>query len=270
MKKLQSKNKQLSLKELSHEVLYKLIRRECMALCIENYYNTSDAKEIADKLVNSALFGKYENAPNIARVGQAYFEGLSSKETAEKYRNDSRKWIRQLRQECSPSLLPIDKFRLEIDEAWDYGAKLGNLHLDRNLKAFAGLIRIFHQGSGTEIHLDRLDWDLKEIDDADTKVMIQLAVNVYLDLPETGGQVKLWKISPTRKEYEYYRNKNSYGLDEKKLGEPDFIFSPKVGDLWIFRASELHQVVETGDGRRVTQSCFLGFRGEKEHLIVWS
>lgn len=262
--------KLLSLKELSNEALHQLIRRECMAIRIEKYYETSIAKEIANKFVNSSLYGKYKNAPNIARVGQAYFEGSSSEEAAEKYRKDSRKWIRQIRKSCFPFLLPIDRFRLEIDEAWDYGAKLGNLHLDRNLKAFAGLVRIFHQGSGTEIHLDRLDWDLREIDKGETKVMIQLAVNIYLDLPKTGGEVKLWKISPTKKEYENYRIKNSYGLDETKLPKPDYVFSPKAGDLWIFRASELHQVVEAGDGQRVTQSCFLGFRGENEHLVVWS
>jgi predicted 2-oxoglutarate/Fe(II)-dependent dioxygenase YbiX len=166
--------------------------------------------------------------------------------------------------------LPIDRFRLEIDEAWGRGAKLGNLHLAKNLKAFAGLVRIFSQGSGTEIHLDKLAWDLEQIDQANTEVMIQLAVNVYLDLPESGGEVKLWRISPDKKEYEKYRNKNSYGLDEGKMPKPDLVFKPKIGDLWLFRASELHQVVEAGKGRRVTQSCFVGFRGDDEYLIIWS
>lgn len=258
------------LQKLSHKALLDLAQRDYMALHIKNYYDESVARQIADKFCNSKLFGKYENAPNIARVGQAYFEGLSSEETAEKYRKDSRNWIRQLREECMPYLLPIDRFRLEIDEAWDYGAQLGNLHLDQNLKAFAGLVRIFYQGSGTEIHLDRLDWDLRAIDKADTGVMIQFAVNVYLDLPKTGGEVRLWKISPNRKEYESYRNEDSYGLNEKKLPKPDLVFRPNPGDLWLFRASELHQVVEAGSGRRVTQSCFVGFRGDDNHLVVWS
>lgn len=255
---------------LTQDSILDLIRRNCMALHIENYYDSGVAKKIADTLCNSALFGKYENAPNIARVGQAYFEGLSSEATAEKYRSDSRKWLRQLRAECHPDILPIDRFRLEIDEAWDYGAKLGNLHLDRNLKAFAGLVRIFHQGSGTEIHLDQLQWDLSAVDKAETDVMMQLAVNVYLDLPSSGGEVRLWKISPTKKEYENYRNKDGYGLDERKMPKPDLVFCPKLGDLWLFRASELHKVVESGEGRRVTQSCFVGYQGDTSHLIMWS
>jgi hypothetical protein len=262
--------KTLKLKNLTHEAVSDLVHRNVMAIHVENYYDPALAKKIADKLCKSSLFGKYENAPNIGRVGQAYFEGLSSEKSAEKYRSDSRKWLSKLRSDCSPYILPIDRFRLEIDEAWGRGAKLGNLHLAKNLKAFAGLVRIFSQGSGTEIHLDNLAWDLEKIDKANTEVMTQLAVNVYLDVPDSGGEVKLWRISPDKKEYEKYRNKNSYGLDEAKMPKPDLIFKPKIGDLWLFRASELHQVVEAGKGRRVTQSCFVGFRGDDEYLIVWS
>jgi hypothetical protein len=257
---------------LSRDDLMALIRRDVMGLRIPAYYTPKLSKEIADKLRSSKLFGKYENAPNIGRVGQAYFEGLSSKDAAEKYRKDSRTWLSQLREECSPYILPIDRFRLELDEAWHRGAKLGNLHLDEdvNVKAFAGLLRVFSQGSGTEIHADELEKDLSAIDQAKTDVLSQLAVNVYLDLPQSGGEVKLWKIRLTKKEYEKYQNKGSYGLDSSKLPVPDLVFTPAAGDLWLFRASELHQVVEAGQGTRVTQSCFVGFRGEDQYLIVWS
>jgi hypothetical protein len=264
-----------TLERLTHDAITAVVMRHVMALRIPKYYEPALSKEIADKLCASQLFGRYKNAPNIGRVGQAYFEGLSSKESAENYRKQSRTWLEQLRAECSPYILPVDRFRLELDEAWHRGARLGNLHFDndesdKNVKAFAGLVRVFNEGSGTEIHADELEKDLDAIDQGRTDVLSQLAMNVYLDLPASGGEVKLWKIRLTKKEYEKYQIKGSYGLDPKKLPPPDFSFSPQTGDLWLFRANELHQVVEAGAGRRVTQSCFVGFQGEDRSLIIWS
>lgn len=258
------------LEHLTQEALLDLIHHRCMAVHIPDYYDNDTARKIAEKLCKSSLFGKYENAPNIARVGQAYFEGYASEEAAERYRTKSREWNRQLRKECLPYILPIDRVRLDLDEAWDYGAKLGNVPGDRNLKAFAGLARIFSEGSGTEVHLDELNWDLPTIDKSETEVMNQFAVNVYLQLPSAGGEVKLWKRRLTKKEYDSMRNHGSYGVNPEKLPDPDLIFTPKQGDLWLFRASELHQVIESGKGQRVTQSCFVGFRGEDKHLVIWS
>lgn len=256
-------------KRLTHEAISDLLRKKHMAICIRKYYEPKLAKEIANEFCRSSLFGKYKNAP-IYRAGRAYFEGYSSKKQAEKYRRYSTSWIRRIRKEGGPYLLPVDRFRLELDEAWHFGAHLGNLLEPTRIKAFAGLVRVFNKGSGTEIHQDKLDWDLKAIDGGETQVMSQLAVNIYLDMPKQGGQVRLWRESLNKKEYDYLRNKDSYGVDELKLPKPDFVFRPKAGDLWLFRASELHQVVESGAGRRVTQSCFVGFWGDNEHLIVWS
>tara|TARA_R110001583_G_scaffold181005_2_gene338218 strand:- start:885 stop:1697 length:813 start_codon:yes stop_codon:yes gene_type:complete len=263
--------KVLNLTSLDNDSINKLFTSEYMAIRIKNFFTPEVSRTLAEKYCKHPDFGKYANAKLIGRVGQAYFEGLEGEANKELYRDKSRDWLASLRSACAPYIQPMDRLRLELDEAWINGARLANIQ-NRNTKAFAGLVRVFEEGSGTEIHQDKASWDAMEIDGFETEITMQLAANVYLELPSQGGSVDLWDLSLKKHEYEEKRNNGSYGVNPKELGlgNPEAHFSPQIGDLWIWRADKLHRVNDAGKGRRVTQSCFIGYRGTNRELIIWS
>ncbi len=211
---------------LSENVIKDLAEGRCNAVRIPEYYSQSDATAIADAVCKSSMFGYYENAPKIGRVGQAYFEGLASETAAERYRRNSTLWNTQLRECCWPRMLPVDRLRLELDEIWSGGSMLLVLG---GLTTFAGLLRVFSEGSGTEIHNDHLEWDATEIDCQSTSLDTQLTANIYLDMPQDGGHVNLWAGHISKERYEKIRNPGSYGVKPSEVGPPDVVYTPAQG-----------------------------------------
>lgn len=135
---------------------------------------------------------------------------------------------------------------------------------------FAGLLRIFGEGSAAEPHQDHFDWDasLHEIYEA-TYYPAQLAANVYLRLPERGGELAIWPVSLRRTEYERMR-KGEYGVDPAQLRAEPVVLTPRLGELILFNARMVHAVYPPELGNRVTWSSFIGYRGDSEPLTIWS
>ncbi|MFM7852644.1 MAG: hypothetical protein ACKO96_12205, partial [Flammeovirgaceae bacterium] len=164
---------------------------------------------IADRMLKMDIYGDYENAPLIGRIGQAFFESQTSAETTERYWKNAICWVRMMREVCQPYLTPIDKLRLEMDEVWPMGSSLGSLE---GRRMFAGLARVFKEGAYAEAHQDVLSWDTPESISA-KKISGQIAANTYLKMPKHGGELKLWRVELSREEYEKIKIKDSYGLD---------------------------------------------------------
>lgn len=246
--------------------LNRVINREVAALRVPNYFSEDMSREIAERLIGSELYGRYVNAPQIGRVGQAFFESQASETSKARYEANAVAWMREIREGCSPFLSPIDKFRVEMDEVWPPGTKLGSLS---SCKLFAGLARHFDEGSEAEPHNDVLAWDAPGDPDAE-KVISQLAWNTYLKVPEEGGELTLWDVWPTKDEYEDMRVPGSYGLQRGMLPEAIASIKPEVGEMIIFDPARVHAVEKIIAGSRVTWSCFAGYMGDAEPLMLWS
>jgi len=252
--------------ELCIDDLNDVLSKKVAAIRIPKYYQPNLCAEISRRLISSQFYGRYVNAPNIGRVGQAFFESQASEKSKEAYKAKSIEWIREIREGCAPHLSPIDKLRLELDEVWPPGATLGDIG---GAKMFAGLARHFDVGSEAEPHTDVLAWDA--LDEPNAKsVRGQLATNTYLTIPEKGGELTLWDVWPNREEYEKMRVVGSYGLKRDLLPEPIATIKPEVGELIIFHPQRVHAVEKIEAGSRVTWSCFLGHRSNDQPLIMWS
>lgn len=252
--------------EITQNDLRALIEGTASAVRVPKYYGGKAADDIAKMLLGSSLHGKYVNAPDIGRVGQAFFESQANEEARRKYETDAVKWIRELRAGLAPNLTPIDKVRLELDEVWEAGAQLATMN---GRKMFVGLARTFSEGSYAEPHQDIFAWDAPDAPEA-SRVTKQLAVNVYLKMPEQGGGLTLWPVSFNQADYKARQIEGSYGLRKEELPAPSAEIQPQVGDLIFFNANNVHSVERIGKGTRVTWSSFIGYQGDAAPLILWS
>ncbi|AXK79660.1 2OG-Fe(II) oxygenase [Pseudolabrys taiwanensis] len=252
--------------EVTRGDLSELFNGTLTAIRIPDFYSPDAAAAISRALLKSDLHGTYENAPAIGRIGQSFFETQASDDAARRYKKNSIKWIRELRAGLHPHLTPIDRIRLEMEELWPAGAQLGTMN---GTKMFAGLARTFAEGSYAEPHQDILAWDAPTQPEA-REITSQVAMNVYLTMPEAGGSLTLWDISYDQQEYDRRRIKDSYGLRREELPVPTATLQPRVGELILFNATKVHAVEIIQRGQRVTWSCFIGYRNDQSPLMLWS
>lgn len=251
---------------LNQEALVALIGGEVIAIRVPNFYPEDICARIATRIRKSDMYGHYVNAPEIARVGQAFFESVASTRLRKIYHAEAVEWIHAMRACCEPYLSPIDKLRLVLDEIWPSGSRLGTL---QGKKMFIGLARFFDAGAGAEPHQDVLAWDAPGVEEAE-RIEVQIAANVYLKIPQGGGDLLIWPVTLSREEYERARIQGSYGVHGSMLPYAPVRISPKPGELILFNSHLVHAVERAREGQRVTWSCFVGSQGAHQTLMMWS
>lgn len=235
-----------------------------LAARIPNYYPAELASEMANRLREHKDFNHYTNAPDIGKLGSPFYDTVGDAELELAYWRDAASWNRTVRSVFAPSMSPIDRVHVELDESWP-----GGLHLLRNSNgepAFAGLARVFGDGAQALPHVDRLEWDAPphRVDIVPKK---QIAMNVYLEMPRQGGELVIWNYKPNRHEHERLRIPGSYGLDRAKLPEPAHVITPSVGELIVFDAQNVHAVQPSWRTPRVTVSFFIIVSSTREAFM---
>jgi predicted 2-oxoglutarate/Fe(II)-dependent dioxygenase YbiX len=97
----------------------------------------------------------------------------------------------------------------------------------------------------------------------------QLAANVYLKMPEQGGELQIWQTELSPEEFDQMRG-DSYGIQPDLLGAPEVQIRPGPGDLIIFNSRKMHAVTPGKGDLRLSLSCFVGYRGPAMPLTFWS
>jgi hypothetical protein len=251
---------------LSQDGLQSLANNELDVIRVKRFCEKDLCGEISRRMLGSRLYGRYENAPLIGRVGQALYESQASTEANRRYWTSARQWIQELRLACSPWLTPIDKLRLELDEIWSTGAAQGSLD---GRKMFVGLARVFEENSTAEPHQDVLEWDVPESPTA-RRLHGQLAANIYLQMPPSGGQLAIWPVELSREQYNAMQLPGTYGVDAELLQCPPVRLRPEEGELILFNSRRVHAVEAPIGGPRITWSCFIGIPEDGKSLMMWS
>ena len=163
-----------------------------------------------------------------------------------------------------PYLSPMDRLRLELDEEWKHGASLLDLG---DGKMFCGLFRVL--SGGVLAHEDKLERDHHRELPERLNYTAQLAANIYLNVPDQGGNILSWNKSLGDHEYDELRG-DSYGIEPKLLGPESSSIKPCTGDLIFFNPRKPHAITPSKGGERVTISTFILYGGSKKPLYFWS
>ncbi|MGL5866203.1 MAG: hypothetical protein ACRCYX_10095 [Dermatophilaceae bacterium] len=152
--------------------------------------------------------------------------------------------LRWQREVVAPSLGPIDKLRLELDEALPGGAGLTRR---RGVLQFAGVGRIMER-SDVSVHADAGRTEC-------------LTANVYLRMPGTGGGTTIWRYDA-----DYRRAGRSYlfAPGEIPAGTPEVTFRAEPGALVIWDPTRPHAILPFSQGVRVTVQTWVQVRPDSD------
>lgn len=261
---------------LTHGDFLDLAQGKYLALHIPNYYPQPESKLISQALIQQQTLERYLRAPDIGvqRTGITFFETNGSIEILERYYEQALLLIQHLRQVCFPYLSPIDKLRLDLSDMWLASAGIENIH---NRTMLAGIGRVFEDGFELPPHQDILSRDILDGALPPTHVyedlITQLSTNIYLQIPETGGELEIWESKPSVSEQQEIRDadyKYEGIIDRANLPPATITIKPEAGDLILFDSGRIHAVCSSTGGPRVSMSMFIGYRGKDKPLSYWS
>jgi len=241
-----------------------LIANKIQVLRIPNFIPKETCGSISVGL-KSTGYDDYRNAPQVGRIGMSYFETGRDPEIEDHYFQNALRNINLLRRACAPYPCPMDTFRCLVDEMWTPGCTLQTLY---GRKMFVGLSRSMKPGVPLKAHHDMFARHAPDTPEAESLIS-QFGVNVYLDVPETGGELAMWDTEISDDEFLEKRG-DDYAIPLNQLGPHDYAVKPEIGDLILFNARKLHAVLAGTGTDRLTISAFLGYRGDAEPLSVWS
>jgi hypothetical protein len=196
----------------------------------------------------------------VHRLGTPYNSTYGDAERRTAYYQHALPDTRRVRGACDPYLSPIDRFRLELDEAWPGGAVLGRFD---GHPMFAGMCRVV----GAELsHLGGAQPHFDSLPPAVEPLVAQFSTNIYLDVPRTGGELELWDVPPLSPA-EIARRRPDQDLRAEL--PPPILLKPRIGELIAFNTRRPHAVRAFPHGRRVSLQCFWGIRSDGT-IAVWN
>ena len=129
---------------------------------------------------------------------------------------------------------------------------------------FGGTVRDL--SSGVPLHFDGFHEFPGEADDTP---VVQLTFNCYLQMPEAGGELEVFRRQ-WLPEDEAHRGQEYFYPDEVVAGQPRTTLLAETGDAILFDPRNYHRILpRRGSGKRLTFSFYLGLSGAGE-LLVWS
>lgn len=205
----------------------------------------------------------YEGAEQVHRSGDTLFEAGFNAENRERYYRNAEKNLRYLRSLFPKGEFPIDQLRNMLDVYWD--KNVGRLRLEDGL-CNMGLCRILHTGGAIPPHDDHAPSDAWYSAIAQY-LDVQLTCNWYMNMPEAGGEVKIYPQRLSRNQYDAHRlpKPDNFSVTEDILCDDPILIQPEVADLVIWDARHVHAVAACeGDNPRFTLSVFIGVTRDGE------
>ncbi|MFW0788523.1 2OG-Fe(II) oxygenase [Gordonia sp. CPCC 205333] len=248
--------------EFSADHLLQLLKGDVFAVRVAGAATGVALQGLRDRFVGRDDHGPLATDPQFRRIGQAFSEvGVDGQEN---YFDEAAHHRGRLRELAAPYQYPADTLRILLDEAWPTGA---TLLTSESRKFFAGVVRYQQAGVDLEPHTDNVRRNLPE---NDLDIRRQLSVNVYLDVPDSGGELEIWDVYPTEDEYQELSGERVWGVNRDAVGDPVLTIRPEVGEAIFIDPRRVHAVAPSHDRPRVTIGLFIGVRNQDQALAVWS
>ncbi|WP_148666239.1 2OG-Fe(II)-dependent halogenase WelO5 family protein [Streptomyces malaysiensis] len=232
------------------------------ALSVRNFFTEGECRAIVASLAEDRM-GQYDAAVvgmRIKKLGPAVFDFYNNGSVADAYWEQAAEATRQR----ARLLAGQDPFQAALDrlaKAWHGGAAVATAG---GRPLFAGMIREMGEGAG--LHFDEVEREFP--DGLDETPLCQLAFNCYLSVPESGGEVTVFRRR-WRPGDENHRDGYWY-RPHLVADEPRVTVAPRCGDAVFFDPRNYHRVgANEGGGRRVTLSFFIGVSAHG-NLLLWS
>lgn len=251
-------------KNLSADHIRSLARNEVRIIQVQNFVSNKASAIIANGAVELG-YKPYINVDKVGRIGMAYYETEHEERLVKQYFDLAPRCQEQLRVACDPVGSPMDTVRCLLDEVWPAGANLQTLFAK---KMFVGLSRMVEPNTTFLAHHDIFADDAPGMQESES-VISQFGANVYVQMPNKGGELLMWHKNMSIAEFDEKRN-GEYGINIKNLPPPDVVLKPNTGDLLIFDAHKLHAVASPKDQARLALSFFIAYRGDNKPLTYWS
>jgi hypothetical protein len=259
--------------ELAPDTLQKLFNEKICAIHVPSFFSAQAARTASKIILQQSKIKNYDlpledgsKCKTDVNYGLGFPRrlGFSSEKYRQKYFREALGSTRKIRAAFAPSLSPVDRFRLELDEVWGAGASLS--HIDGK----AGL-------AGSLRHMDPIPTGLAHIDDfLRTKHQRTFSACFYLDLPKKGGELEIWNVSLTDKNRRnpLFQVCNTFepgtqAVIRERYPQPLKV-KPKAGDLILFDAGRPHAVGGFAEGHRMVLQIFVVYRGPNKPLSLVS
>lgn len=252
--------------ELTRQSLLDLAQRQIGGIHVKGFFPADIVAGVAANAISHPNLGHYHKkyTSSVGRVMIPHIDTESDPVIAEQYYREAADNVAAIRSLFTPYLSPVDHVRLLLQELWPGGA---NIQQIRGRKCFVGAIRVFQPKTSEFFpHNDRIDFetDAPEVRD----VTEQLVANMYLKVPDRGGDLCLWLRDPSPAEHDIIRDVE--GLNANEIEPPRLRIHPESGDLIIFSSRMLHAVTSCETGYRVGMAAFIACRTPDLPLTYWS
>ena len=197
--------------------------------------------------------------PPIAKFGPAAYDYYLDGQLSPDYWRDQRQaedvWSQLVGQDD-----PMDTLVAQIAAAWQGPVTRATV---RGRPLFAGMIRELK--GDLRMHFDEV---VREFPDVfDLTPVAQLGFNCYLNLPDSGGELNVFR---RRWRPQDDQSRVGFGWSQSVAdGEPKLSLTPVLGEGIFFDTRNYHFITPSTEGRRLTLAFFVGVTAENR-LVIWA
>ena len=273
---------------VTKEALDALFSHECSAIIVPEFFPRRAAAKLGRLMLQSELRSNWKISQSVGgsleesqvdSVGMPHNVALASGNMEGYFAQagELNAWMRTLNlgdgdQPGVPSLTPIDKLRIDLDDVWSGGCMVSRQSGRSLLPAAGRIMEANRDDSGHQdgfCHVDELELMVPERG--------LFSANIYLNVPPPmqGGELLIYPLRFSTKE-EFCDNAASLSLlltqekgaqqELRRLLPMPLRISPRAGDLVLLCAQRPHSVSSVRSGTRVSIQSFLTHSGAQEPL----
>lgn len=235
----------------------------CAAIQVPDFESSQFCSEVLDALLSARFdtYGANRVYPPVLRFGVGVSDHRHDGGVTESYwaAVDSGKhaW-----RELVPRYDPFLMCRERLGRDWPNKVAVGRR---RGREMGAGVAR--EPNNGFQVHFDDAAREFTG-NLLDANVVAQFAFNLYLSVPEQGGETVVWRHRWMPAD-EAHRLPHSYGYDREVVGDAEsFVLRPQVRQALLFDPRNFHAVLPSRGGRRIALGFAVGLTDSGE-LLTW-